>query len=483
MFRLLLIVSLFFASHALSAAPEISGDDALRDLRIAKRGLTDLHAGLYRYITEAELDAAFDRANAQVKDGTDHAQMYLVISQLAALVRCGHTWTNFRNQPEVIQQKVFALANKLPFTVRLIGTRLLVTHSASKDVAVGAEILTIDSRSVPELIKALLPYLRADGDSDGKRMAQIDHSGEFSAIDQIMPLLYPPKDGRYALTLAQGERIRSVRVEAITSAERADVLRAQGVAAPSASWALKINGDTATMTLPTFAFWDGKFDGQAWLTDAFTRLNAEKVRYLIIDQRANEGGDDALGRTLTSMLLRAPYTQPTFRVESAYERAPYILARYLDTWDFDFFDRTGQVQKGVGRNWLFKEQPAPLTIQPAALAWRGRTIALVGPNNSSAGFLLARDLKASHAAYLIGQTTGGNLRGLNGGQLAWMTLPASKVSFDIPLRAATAPDGTANAGLQPDLVVKPSLGKIRQGIDQEMRAAQALIAAWRTGQP
>ena len=50
---------------------------------------------------------------------------------------------------------------------------------------------------------------------------------------------------------------------------------------------------------------------------------------------------------------------------SAYERVPYALARYLDTWDFGFFDRTGKVSKGPDRNWRLPDRPGA-RVEPVA---------------------------------------------------------------------------------------------------------------------
>ena len=49
------------------------------------------------------------------------------------------------------------------------------------------------------------------------------------------------------------------------------------------------------------------------------------------------------------------------------------------------------------------------------------------------------DVQRAGAATLLGQPTGGNLRGLNSGQICWVTLPVSGVGVDIPA-AATGRD-------------------------------------------
>jgi C-terminal processing protease CtpA/Prc len=202
------------------------------------------------------------------------------------------------------------------------------------------------------------------------------------------------------------------------------------------------------------------------------------VPFLVIDLRDNEGGDDSIGHTLLRQLIRQPYEVPGGPRESAYERVPYNLVRYLDTWDYGFFDRTGQVTRGPGRNFLLSPTPA-LPLAPVAQPYAGRSIMLVGPQNSSAGYQLARDTKASGAALLLGRTTGGNLRGLNGGQLTWMTLPASGVAVDIPLLAHYSKSPQPDAGVTPDVVVEPRFDDVCAGVDTEMRAARNLIDTWR----
>jgi Peptidase family S41 len=461
------------------AAPDISGEAAQRDLRILKKALVALHPGLYRYATPAIIDAEFAAAEQAVAQGSDRGQMVLLASRIAAAVRCGHTWTNHYNQADAVVKTVFDRGDKLPLTLRWVQGRALVTGSVTKEVAAGAELLAIDGRPVAEIAAALLPFIRADGvgpDSDGKRLSQLDSGGNGGAMDRLFPLRFAPVKNSYSLRLRDkpGATPRDVQVAAVSLAERDRQLPVEDTA-----WQIRIDGDTAVLTLPTFAFWSGDFKPADYLTRTFETLRqTPTVRFLIIDQRRNEGGDDAIGRQLLSHLLRRPFTQPGYRIESAYERVPYELARYLDTWNFGFFDRTGQVSKTAGRNWSLPDAPARV-IEPVAQPFGGRTLVLVGPQNSSAGFLLARDLKASGAATLMGQATGGNQRGLNGGQLAWINLPASGVGVDIPLIASFALGDPPDAGITPDLRVAPRFDDAQAGIDTEMAQALTQIARWR----
>ena len=83
-------------------ATQISADDARRDLRTLQRAFTELHPGLYRYASVAEIDSAFAEAEAEVRQGATRGQMFLIASRLAATVRCGHTWASPYNQPPAV---------------------------------------------------------------------------------------------------------------------------------------------------------------------------------------------------------------------------------------------------------------------------------------------------------------------------------------------------------------------------------------------
>ena len=56
--------------------------------------------------------------------------MYLAATELAAAIRCGHTWTNVLNQSGGSKAALLDANNKLPFTMTLVEDRWLVLASA-----------------------------------------------------------------------------------------------------------------------------------------------------------------------------------------------------------------------------------------------------------------------------------------------------------------------------------------------------------------
>ena len=485
---LLLALFLAAASPAFAdsngAATVLTEKQAAEDARVLVRALKALHPALTKYRTQAQMDAAFERFETRARAARDAGQMYLAATELAAYIRCGHTWTNVLNQSGAAKDLLLDSADKLPLRLTLVGGRWLVLSSADPAVAAGDELLAIDGIPGPEIVARMLPYLRADGSSDGKRLRQLGHDrDDYSQMDIVWPLLSPPIGGYYNLQVRgpKGAQ-RNARVRALSLAERDRILKEKGFRPASEEWSFRIDKNVGYLTLPTFSFWRSSFNWSAFITDAFKQLDAGHVSYLVIDIRANEGGDGAIGGEVLSHLLDKPFVFRSTQTTSTYERVPYELVRYLDTWDYSFFDRTGQVEKitegtAAGKYRLTTVGDGTQTIVPAAPIFRGRAFLLVSAENSSATFQFAMLAQQSHAATLVGQRTGGNLRGLNGGNLAWVTLPNSGVAVDIPLLAGTYTEDVPDASVTPEIQVLPTLEARRPGRDLEYEAVLKAIAS------
>jgi hypothetical protein len=162
----------------------------------------------------------------------------------------------------------------------------------------------------------------------------------------------------------------------------------------------------------------------------------------------------------------------------------------LDTWDWSFKD-WGQAAKddrdGFFRMARFDDDEKGDVITPRGRRYQGRVIVLIDASNSSATFQFAQVIKENKLATLVGQTTGGNQRGINGGAFFFVTLPNSRVEVDLPLVGNFVgderPTGTKipfreilDAGIDPDVAVAPSAADIAKGNDVELAAARVLLA-------
>ena len=161
-----------------SACAHVPASALSKDVALLRRAYETLHPGLYRYNTPSEMSGQFDRLAAAWSAWQTRAQAYVSLSRFLARVRCGHTYANFFNQSKDASTELFSGRDKLPFHFRWIGGRMIVTDGKGvEDLRPGDEISAINGRSGAEILRTLLPFTRADGSNDAKRVAQLNVIG------------------------------------------------------------------------------------------------------------------------------------------------------------------------------------------------------------------------------------------------------------------------------------------------------------------
>ena len=77
-------------------------------------------------------------------------------------------------------------------------------------------------------------------------------------------------------------------------------------------------------------------------------------------------------------------------------------------------------------------------------------------------------------ARFIGEPTGGNQRGINGGAFYFLRLPNSHIEVDLPLIGFFPPVPRPNGGITPDVVIREQWTDVGNHIDRAMSSAAAL---------
>ncbi len=458
----------------------LSAADVMDDIEVVRRALA-LHPGLYRYSTPREVADRLDRLHAAFGAADTTEQRYLVLSRFLATIRCGHTYGNFFNQKTSIAAALFDRPTRLPFQFTWIEGSMIVTGDPSGiGLPVGAEVTTIDGIESSRMLAELMAYARADGSNDGKRTSLLNVTGSESIefFDVFHGLVFGrPMGGAHQLTLRVAGRPGLRRIDAPSVG--LDARRAESPSPPRTgdqpiwTWLERPDG-VVVLTMPSWALFDSKWDWRGWLNDRLDGLGA--ARGLIVDLRANEGGQDC-GDLLLSRLIDAPLTEPGYERRLRFRRTPGDLDPYLDTWDQSF--RTlGITAQPLGDGvYLQTGAMADDTITPEGRRLDLKVAALIGPANSSATFQFASRGRGSGKMRLFGQTTGGNQRGINGGCFFFVRLPNSGLEFDLPLIGYFPPGSPPDAGLSPDVLAAPSAETIRERRDVALEAALAWIHA------
>ncbi len=480
----------FFERHTYAlrrTAPRIPGDALRADVALLRRAFETLHPGLLRYATPAEVGARFDALDAAVAGGLSLPDAYLAFARLLGTVRCGHTYPNFYNQSPAVTAAVVRAGRRLPAYARWIGGALVVTRDLTADGSLrrGSEIVAVDGVPSDTVLARLLPLARADGGVDAKRVATlaVTGAGQYEALDVYLPLVFglgetAALDLRDPLTGAR----RSVRVPTMTADARdavrdADARTRRGT--PGVGWTVRaLDAETALLTMPSWATY-GDWDWQAFVDSTFDALVAAGTPRLVVDLRGNEGGNDDVGGAILSRLAARETPVAAFDRSVRSRTTPADLVPVLDTWNRSFDDWTAQTP-AEPTSGLYRLAGGAPTVRPRGRRYAGRVAVIVGAANSSATFVFARALRQAGLGVLVGQTTGGNQRGLNASAFYFLRLPGSGIEVDLPLIAFVPPGGAASvpdAGLAPDVAVVPRAADVARGVDAELEAARRVALA------
>lgn len=453
-----------------------------QDVRLIDEVLRQLHPGLHRYLSPASYAAGIARLDRDWAAKPELETRFLALARFLSSIRCGHSQPNPYNQSKAVSARLFDRpADRLPFGFRWIGGKMVVLADHGRcGLKPGALIEAVNGIPTQRILRELLPYVRADGSNDGKRRALLSPGGTDSieTFDFLYALHFgAPAGGQFIIDwrAPDGGTRQRLSVKPITLAQRKAFLRKADTRSEAAPWQFAIDPQgIATMTMDSWAMYNSNWDWQGWIDARMG--DAKGARGLIVDLRANEGGNDC-GNSILARLAAQDIPLPKVNRLVRYRQVPAELNRYLDTWDDSFRDWGDAVQP-FGQGFLRQSQtktqsvitpkgpriPVPLTV-------------LIGPQNSSATFQFADLVKASGLGTLVGGTTGGNRRGINGGAYFFVRLPDSGLEFDLPLIGYYPELRQPDAGIEPDFRVENSAADIAAGRDRVMEAAKRRLLA------
>jgi hypothetical protein len=453
-----------------------------RDAVILRQAMSDLHPGLNRYSTGQELSqrfAAFERAFVESRS---LREQFLLLTRLTGTLKCGHTYPSFFNQSDAAAAQLFAGRDKLPLHFKWRGGRMIVVKDLTADakIARGTEVLSINGLAAKTVLETLTPLVRADGSNDAKRRYLLEVKGleSIETFDVYFPLLFPLERPEFLLTLRAPEgREWTAVLPAMDLTERRAARTAKRPATKDGpkDWSLTYRDDVAVLKMDDWVTYNTKWDWRAFLDNGFLELAAKRPRGLIVDLRGNEGGEDC-GNEIVARLIDRDLPLKAWERQVRFRQVPDFLRPYLRTWDDSFYAMGKDAEDlGQGRYRLKPGTGGGQIIKPKGPRFLGKVAVLTDAGNSSATFQFANLVKREMLGVLIGETTGGNLRGINGGAFFFLTLPTCGLEVDLPLIGTFADGAAPDGGLEPDMPVEETANDIAAGRDPVMEAALARL--------
>jgi C-terminal processing protease CtpA/Prc len=395
--------------------------------------LDDKLAGLARVWAEAKFgfanfdlvpdldwDAVYLEFLPKVRSSSSTLEYYRLLAEMVARLEDGHAWIAF---PREIAAQVFS---RPPLTLRLVEGRVLVAGVDSEELvsaglARGDEIVAVNDLPVKEYAQRfIVPMQWASTPQDLDTHTYEDN------------LLAGPVDEPVRITTRNGRGVE--RSHTLARAAHNDSRPPRW--GPILEFSL-LPGNIGLLTVRSF--------NDPAVVEQFRSMydTVSQTAALIIDIRENGGGNSVHGWSILSYLTDRPFRTSRWR-------SPQYIP--------------------VAREW--KRQPEWHVSPPGEVAnadrfYAGPVVVLTSARTYSAAEDFAVAFHGMMRGPIIGEATGGST-----GQPLRVRLPGGG-ALGVCSKRDTYPDGTefVGVGVQPDMVVRPTVRGFRAGKDEVRDAA------------
>ena len=469
MLKSAMLLPVFCLTTVYGSAQKLPPDTVRGMIRDLSRELSLKHPGYYRYRSASYFKRYADSLSATVTDSLTELETFRKLKPFIGQIGCLHTDLQLSPavKAEMAQRPVL-----FPLQLYFKGQKAYVARNASgnKSIVPGSEVLSINGRSIPQILDILLPAIASDGFNQTLR---------YRSLYNFFPLQYSRMievTDQYTVKISHLNKVSTCQLKGALTKD----IAAPGFMLPPDNGkplACTIKEATAVLSVHSFADSDIKEhdqDFKLFIVSAFADMRAQGVKHLILDLRDNTGGSDGNAAFLAGYFFDKPYRYWD-RIE-----VTETIAGEIKGEAEQYYRKPVQ----EGSRWLWKKAKVVNdfdyyeTQQPAVYPFTGKAYVLTNGFTMSSAADLSAVLKFNKKAVFIGEETGGGFQGNNSGMMPESELKPSGMVVTIPLQKYyTAVDSTLyhGKGTLPDYPVSYTPQELVNDKDKEMALAEALI--------
>lgn len=396
------------------------------DLAFLKQSVASTHPDIAFSADEKKLEQAYASIERQFSKPMSRDQAWRVLAELNPVYSDAHMFVSMGDFDKEMQAHLDAGGGFFPFDVHVSHAgEVFITGEAGggKSSLAGTRIDNINGVPARTVVRRLLAYTH--GDTAALRANVL--SGRWWRF--YWRAFGTPST--FKLSVATPAGLRSMRLQASRALPTA--IAHESDFGHNYRFEMLPN-KVALLTVGSF-LWPDKKLFYALTKDAFKTMREAGATSLIIDVRANTGGDDDMWKEgILPYIADKPYRHGSSFIKKV------IAGRESAT------EKLGEVVSGDIKTW---EQPQP----DNPLRFNGKTYVVLGRMTYSSAVLFVNTMQDFKFATLVGEPGAARVR--QSGGIQSMTLPNSKWGVVVPRFILDRPSGSRDPALvQPDLAMQ-----------------------------
>lgn len=411
----------------------VSAEAANADLEMLQKIMVEMHPGLDIYATQKQFATLVEQSRVETGDTIKLREFFLRCARITDLVRCGHTYASV---PIACQMKLQYATKMFPVPLTFIAQKAYVNHHQVK-IPCGAEVLSINSIPIDEVVRVLMPLVTGDGYVNTFRyqflgeMFSISYATAFGEAQEF--------EVQYRTLTGEND---TIKVSGVSSNHLEQLMEsvALGRRENEAYRMSRPREDTVLMAIDTFDNGQGSPSFRAYrklIMKAFAMMHqTDAITNLILDLRQNDGGYTRSEMFLYSFLANKPFQEmssgQTNRNSIAFRE---LLSRnYQSRSAIKYFDRRLQREMVAedGQTWKLQDEWIVHGV-PSEHRFEGKVYVLTGGRTHSAASAICTRLKEHDRAVFIGEETGGVEGVFTAGTTLYYELPNTGVELAVPI--------------------------------------------------
>ncbi|MBQ4820275.1 S41 family peptidase [Aquimarina sp. MMG016] len=425
-----------------------TSEEVSKDVEVLRTGLEKLHPSLFQYISKDEFNKSINEIKSESNDVTSYGELYRKISSVISQIKCQHTLAvpESGSLNEVTSKgKFFPLWLRWEFEPvnAYVGSDL----SFDAKLPPGTKIISINHQSIEDIYQTLISHFSSDGNILTNKHSRLEVGIDFQFWYHL--LIDRPETFIVELESTDG-KIFKKNLKAVTFKEwnknhkkyrksknsQIKKYMAYHIKVEEQNRKKPVRYEILSDNIGMLKVGDfGSRDFEEIISNAFEEFDKEKIENLIIDVRDNGGGSDILGRYLFNHFINRPTVYfDSLYTSSGISDTTFIFKHTDKNLDWYKYNQKLVYKLPNGRFATKSEVNKGLLIQqPNGIKFKGNTYILMNGRSASTTAEFTSAMHINGLATFIGEESGGDYHGGNGGDFANLKLPNSKIEINIPL--------------------------------------------------